>query len=269
MPKSVRLFRQRLNFAGLHEAEDYYSRVTDGMEETFATIALAAIPKDGIVLDIGANIGVTASILSQVVYDGHVHAFEASPAVYSVLERNVRENNLRVTPHHLAMSDAPGEIHFSENSAWGFISGHASAPIVRATTIDEFVLEKGLQRLDFIKLDVEGFEWHVLRGATETIRRFKPLIYCEFNCWTLIYHSRVSPLDFAEWLLAKFPQVYYIGLPLLRIPKDGGRMLVESNVWTANSVQDLLLAQDDFDGLQHDLRAGPGNLHRTISGVSA
>lgn len=53
------------------------------------------------------------------------------------------------------------------------------------TTLDSFVTEKQIDRVDAIKLDVEGAELHVIRGADQTIRQFKPVMMVEINETTL------------------------------------------------------------------------------------
>ena len=64
---------------------------------------------------------------------------------------------------------------------------HAS-PLVKVTTIDQFVSENQIRKVDFIKADIEGTERYMLKGATETLRRFAPkLAICT-------YHLKDDPL---------------------------------------------------------------------------
>ncbi|GHT01861.1 hypothetical protein AGMMS50276_30860 [Synergistales bacterium] len=53
---------------------------------------------------------------------------------------------------------------------------------IETTTIDDFVEENGLERVDFIKADIEGYERHMLKGAAKTLKRFAPkLALCTYH----------------------------------------------------------------------------------------
>jgi len=147
------------------------------------------------VLDVGAYIGThTLAFAHRVGASGLVLSFEAQPRSFELLERNVAANHLsQVRLHHAAVSDVVGEIEFppmdpSQKGSFGSASlaavlrgqggvasnGHAT---VTAITID--ALE--LARCDFIKMDVEDSEDLVIKGATHTIDRCRPLVYAECN----------------------------------------------------------------------------------------
>lgn len=74
----------------------------------------ANVPADGVVVDIGGNIGLTALVLSALVPDGHVHVFEALPENAAFLHRNVEENGIRnVTVNAVAVGRLPGSVRMS------------------------------------------------------------------------------------------------------------------------------------------------------------
>ena len=130
-------------------------------------------------LDVGANVGAYALLLGQWVGStGAVFAFEPSPAAHDGLQRHVRLNALDaiVTPvraavgaeratARLVVAETPGESRFATAT-----DHDATTVAVPVTTIDEFCAHERLTP-DFIKIDVEGAELDVLRGARETIRR--------------------------------------------------------------------------------------------------
>ncbi len=62
-----------------------------------------------------------------------------------------------------------------------------------------------LQQIDFIKIDVEGFEGHVLRGARQTLLSNKPVVVLELNHWCLNAFQRTSIPDFFDFLRSIFP----------------------------------------------------------------
>ena len=70
--------------------------------------------------------------------------------------------------------------------------------MVPMTSIDAIVAELSLQRLDLIKIDVEGFELDVLKGALQTIRRFRPRIVAEFNSFALIANRNLLAALFSR-----------------------------------------------------------------------
>lgn len=143
-------------------------------------------------LDIGANDGgVTYTLLNK---GFEVHSFEPVPDMFDNLSRRYRFNpNVRC--HRLALSDAPGELKgIQVHVAWTLVVPGATKlsvcpayegrpPFdVDVDTVDSYV-EKTKICVDFIKLDVDGYEPKVLRGAEETISKFQPPIMCELSCW--------------------------------------------------------------------------------------
>jgi FkbM family methyltransferase len=126
---------------------------------------------DSIVLDIGANIGVTVRIFARKA--AHVHAFEPAPRALRLLVANTGDLN-NVTVHGVAVSDKLGTVRFEERkkldtSRMASGSGGIEVP---AVTIDSLGLSP-----DVIKIDVEGFEQLVLKGATETLKRGPTIVF--------------------------------------------------------------------------------------------
>jgi FkbM family methyltransferase len=140
--------------------------------------AFRPVVKRGCVaLDVGANIGAYSLLLGLWTGPtGKVYAFEPAPDAFSGLQRHVRLNRLEkvVVPVQAAVSDSVGEASFQFDGIHGTNrlarAGESSGRAVRvpATTIDEFCARERV-RPDFIKVDVEGFEAAVLRGARNTI----------------------------------------------------------------------------------------------------
>lgn len=145
------------------------------------------------VLDIGAHVGQYSLIAaSHVGTTGRVHSFEPNPASFARLSANVALNSFQnVTTHALAVSDCPGEatLYVPQHDNLGEASLQPCMPgmveqRIRCVTLDEWAQTADLgdeARIDLIKIDVQGLEGKVLRGGRETLRRFKPLIVCEFE----------------------------------------------------------------------------------------
>ena len=157
----------------------------DGIyEQRFLDFLRRRINSGGVMLDVGANIGNHALYLADI-FD-EVHCFEPSPKVADRLDENVGLNHARnVLIHRLGLGSSVGTIPFSsdENLALGrFLHGESEgAELLPVTTGDKWIADAGLQRLDYIKIDVEGFEDEVLLGLRETIRRFRPLVTFEYS----------------------------------------------------------------------------------------
>jgi len=137
-----------------------------------------------IVLDIGANIGAHTVPLAQLVgAEGVIVAFEPQPTLHKILCANLVLNSIpNVLTYAMALGNVEGEclipvLDYSQPNNFGGIGMDmvVEGEAVPLGTLDAFQLE----RVDFIKLDVEGFESKVLEGGTETIARCHPIMYIE------------------------------------------------------------------------------------------
>jgi FkbM family methyltransferase len=174
----------RTNDLYIGRSFELYGEFSEGEVELFRRVVHAG----QIVLDVGANIGAHTVPLAKLVgRTGRVLAFEPQRTVFYTLCGNVAQNNLELVVHcyHAAVGEQPGTIAVPEldpdaEQNFGGLSlagvtepaGLSSVPVIR---IDDLRLSK----CDFIKIDVEGMERAVLVGASETIRRCRPLLYIE------------------------------------------------------------------------------------------
>ena len=153
------------------------------------------ISPDRDAIDVGANIGFFTCLLANCLHSGRVLAAEPTPGAHKRLVANVERNDLsqKVIVFNGALADKPGtlDIEFIEDreefSSLGGISHHSvrndqnrKRIPVKVSTIDQLVSENGLNP-GLIKIDVEGAEGLVLRGATETLKSFRPVIFAEFS----------------------------------------------------------------------------------------
>jgi FkbM family methyltransferase len=154
---------------------------------------LARLIKPGqVIIDAGANIGYFAFLFAKWMRgNGIVHAFEPFPGTAMRFERNLALNP-RLQPvirlHRSAISDFVGRTTMCApdqgNQGCNFLNP-AGETEVSVTTLDAFCESERLTRVDMIKIDVEGSEVALLRGAEETIRRFHPVLMIEVNPSTL------------------------------------------------------------------------------------
>ena len=179
----VNIFRQNLKFKwvpfrGYYRYRSYkYMRYIDPEMELLPFL----INQEKLSLDIGANLGLFTYFLAR--YSKHVHAFEPNPLAFDIL-KCVADSN--VTLYRRAVTDRATEVEFfvpRNRKGWSNNGGSLDQPsegqygMVRTPgcRIDDL----GLSTIGFIKIDVEGHELNVLRGAVETLRRDRPTLFVE------------------------------------------------------------------------------------------
>ena len=161
------------------------------------------------ILDIGANVGLTTMLAYSVTPQARIISVEPSSA-YEYLVESARVNGLvNHTAVRCCIGDYDGEVFFAP--AAGNLSashmldretaGGIRCPVKR---VDTLIKELDLDRLDLIKIDVEGHETSVLDGMQETDRRFEPLVFMEFNAYALTANADVSPRHLLHRILSDY-----------------------------------------------------------------
>jgi len=179
----ARLIRKRLPAAWQPPIRFLYER-TRGLLERELSVVASAIHRGDHVADVGANNGLYTHALAK--RGARVEAFEPQPECVAVLQAYAsrrRLRNVRVHPVALSATAGIGTLHVPRGSA---TSPSAS---LRASSDDGAALDVPLAPLDafefadlmFVKIDVEGAELDVLRGATETLERCRPLLFVEIE----------------------------------------------------------------------------------------
>lgn len=173
VPDDAAANREALIDGALTILEEAYARPSE-----FFSSPVVIRPGDT-VLDLGGNFGTSALTFARCTGPGgRVFSFE--PAFAEPLRRTLADNgvgNATVIPD--AVGDTPGEMDFYVSDA-GIDSRLSNEPRggvhrrVRVVTLDAFVESAGLDRVDFIKVDIEGAEELAIRGATGVIERFRP-----------------------------------------------------------------------------------------------
>lgn len=169
---SIRML-QEVYWSGLHKEDAAIQR-----------LARTLLPRDGVFVDVGANIGLhTLAIAAHVAEGGSVVAFEPHPLNHRLLVRNLRQNNLRhVVAENAGLAEFDTTLIGSAQPGggnWSLASRGDHHFDVRLMRLDDYWRDHPLPRLDLMKIDVEGAEVRVLRGARQTIARFRPLIVFE------------------------------------------------------------------------------------------
>lgn len=144
-----------------------------------------------VVLDIGAQTG-CFSLLSKFCPNSHWYAFEAIQEAADILSNLLEANDIHnVTVCPVAVSNQPGSalLKLPSDNHWGLSTlgadplrfGEYATRSVECIDLDSFVAKEKISKVDFIKIDVEGWELFVLQGGREMIKRDRPIILMEFN----------------------------------------------------------------------------------------
>jgi len=159
-----------------------------------------SLPDDAVVFDIGANIGNMAFKFAQLVREGCVYAFEPTNYAFNKFKTNLDLNpelSSRIVPFQLFVSEHSEIKHkIKAYSSWRIDGKYTDAhPLhggiikpaesVAAVTIDDFCREREIQRIDLIKIDTDGFEYSILRGAQKSLGKFLPYIIFEIGIYVM------------------------------------------------------------------------------------
>ena len=247
--KSVTLSGRAFTVFGPSEDDNYFQNVQDGLDPEYTRVAEMNVPADGVCVDIGANIGLKTMQLATLAPRGRVVAVEAAPRIHECLRAGVAANGLaNVATEHAAITDREGTVKFTENSAYGHISPEGVE--VPATTLARVMGRHALGRLDFLKMDVEGFEFPILRASHAVLSHFATVACFEFNTWCILAFTDDHPRLCLEWLLDSFADVFILRrtnspeTQMERAGKGGARQLLAANMMHDGYVSDLVVCTE-------------------------
>jgi len=205
-----------------------------GIHEPVTTQVVKEKIKKGMVcLDCGGNLGYYATLESKLVgKEGRVIAIEPSPVNIRYLKKNLElqgQDNFEV--HNLACGNEDGEITFVVHKISNMCrianEGESESEDKKFITIpvkklDTFLQDKKLNRLDLIRMDIEGSELRLFEGARETIRKFKPMIQMELHPGHLGPDNTRKVLEFLKNEGYEFStfMIGYLDTPLVGTKRD-------------------------------------------------
>ncbi len=176
--------------------------------EPHVTEAVRNILKPGMVaVDIGANIGYFTLLAASIVGPaGRVYAFEPNPSNCALIQLSAEVNHFEhVELFPFALADKPRMVILNSSASTGStrplagIEEFATSTVLRAVSLDATL--PAVQRLDVLKIDIDGGEGLAMRGAANTIRRHKPAIFTEFSPGALQNFSSVTGPEYLKYLL--------------------------------------------------------------------
>ena len=214
--------------AGAIDRNTYYDTLT-------ALVMARVVRPDAVCLDVGCHAGDLLAMMVAFAPGGRFHGFEPLPAFHARLVREFPGPAFRF--HRVALSDAAGTStfnHVTSNPAYsGLLRRRYDRPHeteesieVQTARLDDVLRAEGVDRVDFIKIDVEGAELRVLRGAVDTLARHRPYIVFEHG------------LGAADWYGTRPQQVHALlaaqGLSVSRLADWlGGRPALDERGFAA------------------------------------
>lgn len=181
----------------LYEQEPFV-RFNKAFEQRTLSAIIRILKPEFTVLDIGANIGLHSLIMASCLDSdgkGMVYSFEPCRKTFEALMGNVKLNNFsdRIVPHNVALSDKAGRLILDTPDEYRSL-GHRSDPYkslrkgqngletgeeVEVVTLDLWVKEKKISRIDFIKIDIEGAELECFKGSVDVLKNYRPIVVME------------------------------------------------------------------------------------------
>jgi FkbM family methyltransferase len=172
-----------------------------------------------VVADVGANIGYYALMFSRLVGEsGKVICFEPEPDNLRELHRNLKHNfltHVRVTES--AVGDVAGECTFARGINGTVCENGEGDIVVDMVSLDSVIQHK----INFLKVDVEGYEGHVLAGAERLIREHRPVMFVE------VHPSMLTPQYSVEDIVS-FVGRFYSNVEICGVEDSGFRAKVSS-----------------------------------------
>lgn len=250
----------------------YFADILSYIPQNQAFISLVTqLPSNGVIIDVGANIGITTLIGSLCVPDGQVFSLEPSPRAFACLKATTAANKLgNCELFNVAAGATPGTLSFCESDfiAQSYICtttedrGNIDVPV---TTLDDLVSKHAISRVDVIKIDVEGFALDVLKGADRIISLYRPTFLIEFNSFAICCNRNLSPRALVEYVLERFGRfaVERDGVTTVVSTREQARDFIYSNMVSRASIDDIVFGGKDMHQADNQTTAG-GNRKKAL-----
>lgn len=163
-------------------------------------------PNPSTIIDVGANMGEISLRFAQQYPNAHIFSFEPHPFTFQKLQTNCSRNSFKnLTLLNLGLGSQKGEVHFEERASGNLGMNRVtsdrekSAHQIKVVPLDLFFEENKLSSLSIIKIDVEGYEHEVLKGASNVLSQYKPLLFIELDNDNLIEQG-TSAIDLVKFI---------------------------------------------------------------------
>lgn len=167
-------------------------QIYESHEPLTTHLMINELKQDMVCIDLGSNIGYYAVIESNIIGEsGKIFAIEPSPVNFPILKLNLenqKKNNF--VAYNIGIGDKNEEMEFiiSAKSNWSRIrmnnekiNSEDKVIKIPVKTLNSFVNENDIKKIDILRMDVEGFEYSILLGANEVLEKFKPKLFIEIH----------------------------------------------------------------------------------------
>jgi FkbM family methyltransferase len=172
------------------ENDIFWSGITKGWEKESLKLWLKLCEKADVIFDLGANTGIYSLVAKTIRPESKVFAFEPVQRIFSKLKENIVLNKFDIVAVEKAVSDKDGTAIIYDTSSEHVYSVTVNKNMsssdtkvteieIRTITMDTFIRENNIQKLDLIKIDVETHEPEVLAGFSTYLPKFKPTMLIE------------------------------------------------------------------------------------------
>lgn len=207
-PGSIRnITRDGINFSV--DLYDYIGHdIFYGFGSTEMNNLFSLIKPGDVIIDIGANYGFfTLSFAKRVGPNGKVYSFEPDPKNHKAFSININRNSFtNITSVNKGLGSTNGQMILEVPVAWNR-GGNRINPnpegehsVVDIITLNDYVSSVDIKRVDLIKIDVEGFEFQILKGARNVLDKFHPTLFIEIDDENLDDQGD-SPVKILEFLM--------------------------------------------------------------------
>ncbi len=187
--------KQSVSFKIIHhgfqiENEIFWAGLSNGWEKESIQLWIKLCEESKVIVDIGANTGVYALVAKALNQDAKVFAFEPVKRVYEKLMANIELNNYDILAYEKAASNSDGTAIIYDTNEEHTLSvtvnkntrepgTNVIATEIETMTLNSFVRNNALKRIDLLKIDVETHEPEVLEGFSEYLAEFRPTMLIE------------------------------------------------------------------------------------------
>ena len=214
MNKIIQIGYKRYNVTS---DDNYLSAIGDSFEPHMLDLYNVLVDKNSVVADIGANIGLASLWFSE--KSERCYAFEPSPTTFKFLKENLEvacAKNVVASNLGLGSKNENLTITFSKSNRSGAfvsnttkLSGGYISEDIKITTLDSFFKNMD-DKPNFLKIDVEGYETEVIKGASDLISSCKPTVVMELNVFCLDVLHRICVPDYIDKMKSVFPVLFAI-----------------------------------------------------------
>lgn len=205
----------------IHESIGFELFINGAYELDNIKLIISKIPQNGVFIDIGANVGSISIPISKLRPDIKIYSIEASPRVFAYLQYNVEVNgcsNIRIENRALSNVDNQFVPFYSPEELFGkgsFSPVFTDIPEqVQTIKLDTFITENSIEMLDFIKIDVEGYEKTVLAGGEGSLSGTNsPCILFEFSDFMESQVENSKAGDCQEFLMNLGYKLFNVSIP--------------------------------------------------------